>query len=76
MLNRSSPGDYEMDPRYLGGSLMGRNEIESDRHRPWTKAEEDTYYQRHTPTESRLLRIASVVAGVSFGFMTMDFWQQ
>jgi hypothetical protein len=40
------------------------------------EAVEDAYYKRHMPADSRVLRIASVVAAVWFGFVAIGFWLQ
>jgi hypothetical protein len=64
-----------MDTRYLGGSLMTRNEIETDR-RGLTTTGEDAYYKRHTPSDSRASKIASAVTAVCFGFVTTGLWPQ
>lgn len=62
-----------MDPRYLGGSLMARKNVEADRHRLATKAGEDAYYKRHTPADSRVLQVTSAVAVAWAGLMAIDF---
>jgi hypothetical protein len=63
-----------MDPRYFGSNLLTLNENQADRRRPSAKAAEDAYYERHTPAESRIPRIASLAAAVAFGFATIGFW--
>ena len=65
-----------MDTRVFGTNLLAINEIRDDRRRLSPEAAEDAYYKRHTPTpaDRRVLRIASVVAAVWFGFVTIGFW--
>lgn len=63
-----------MDIRSFGGSLLAFEETLPDRHRAWTQAEEDAYYLQHAPSERRIPRIASVVAAVCLGLVTVGLW--
>ena len=63
-----------MDTRYIGTNLLTLNE-KADR-RPLAKAAEDAYYERHAPAESRIPRIASVLAAACFGFVTIGYLLQ
>ena len=63
-----------MDTRYFGSNLLALDKNEAGRRRLWTKAEEDTYYQEHTPVERRRIpRVGSAVA-VAIGFATIGLW--
>jgi hypothetical protein len=67
-----------MDTRIFASSLMALNEINADRRRLSSRPREDTHYEWCTPTamDGRVLRIASAIAAVSFGFAVFGAWLQ
>jgi len=65
-----------MDTRYFGTNLLALDKNEADLRRRCMEANENAYYQEHTPVEPRRIsRISFVVAGVLIGFATLGLWQ-
>jgi hypothetical protein len=67
-----------MDTRIFASSLIALNQINADRRRLSSGAREDTHYEWCTPTaiDGRVLRIASAIAAVWFGFALFGTWLQ
>jgi hypothetical protein len=67
-----------MDTRFFGNNLLALNEVRDLRRRLSQGAAENAYYKQHTPApdDGRVLKIASVVAAVWFGFMAFGLWLQ
>jgi hypothetical protein len=62
-----------MDARYLGSSLISRNDSEADRHPASATDREHAYDMRHAPADSRVLKVTAAVAVAWAGLMTIDF---
>ena len=67
-----------MDTRIFASSLIALNQINADRRRLSSGAWADTDYEWCTPTatDGRVLRIASAIAAVWFGFALFGTWLQ
>jgi hypothetical protein len=65
-----------MDTRIFASSLIALNQINADRRRPSSGARENTHDEWCTPTamDGRVLRIASAIAAVWFGFALFGTW--
>jgi hypothetical protein len=65
-----------MDTRVFASSLIALNQINADRRRLSSGARENTYDEWCTPTamDGRVLRIASAIAAVWFGFALFGTW--
>jgi hypothetical protein len=65
-----------MDTRIFASSLIALNQINADRRRPSSGARENTHDEWCTPTamDGGVLRIASAIAAVWFGFALFGTW--
>lgn len=63
-----------MDTQHVSAALLALHQIRGNRRHVETEAAEDAYYKRHTPADSHVPRIASIVAGVAIGFLTIGLW--
>ena len=67
-----------MDTRIFASNLTAINKSRDQGRRSSPEALENAHYEKLTPTpaDDRVLRIASVMAAVCFGFMTIGLWLQ
>src|SRR5260221_13019851 len=63
-----------MDTRFFGNNLIALHDARDGRRHLSIEAGEDAYYRRHAATDSRVLKIASAVVTVLFGFAAVGFW--